>query len=88
MTTIVGKDAPLEQSIAHFQEILKKLKIVVRESNWLNPLNDVYSVHLDIESCPCIYSMVKVHQGLQLELQLMASSLNAYQPICHFQTII
>lgn len=48
MTTIVGKDAPLEQSIAHFQEILKKLKIVVRESNWLNPLNDVYSVHLDI----------------------------------------
>lgn len=56
MTTIVGKDAPLEQSIAHFQEILKKLKIVVRESNWLNPLNDVYSVHLDIESCPCIYS--------------------------------
>ena len=56
MTTIVGKDAPLEQSIAHFQEIFKKLKIVVRESNWLNPLNDVYSVHLDIESCPCIYS--------------------------------
>ena len=55
MTTIVGKDAPLEQSIAHFQEILKKLKITVRESNWLNPLNDVYSVHLDIESCPCIY---------------------------------
>ena len=26
MTTIVGKDAPLEQSIAHFQEILKNLK--------------------------------------------------------------
>ena len=40
MTTIVGKDAPLEQSIAHFQEILKNLKISVRESNWLNPLND------------------------------------------------
>ena len=56
MTTIVGKDAPLEQSIAHFQEILKNLKISVRESNWLNPLNDVYSVHLDIESCPSIYS--------------------------------
>ena len=56
MTTIVGKDAPLEQSIAHIQEILKNLKISVRESNWLNPLNDVYSVHLDIESCPSIYS--------------------------------
>lgn len=56
MTTIVGKDAPLEQSIEHFENILQKLKIKVREKNWLNPVPDVFSVHLDIESCPSIYS--------------------------------
>ncbi|MGN1280343.1 MAG: 30S ribosomal protein S12 methylthiotransferase accessory factor YcaO [Succinivibrio sp.] len=56
MTTIVGKDAPLEQSIEHFEAILQKLKIKVREKNWLNPVPDVYSVNLDIETCPSIYS--------------------------------
>ena len=33
MTTIVGKDAPLEQSIEHFTDTLKKLKIEVLEDN-------------------------------------------------------
>ncbi|MBQ9220116.1 MAG: YcaO-like family protein [Succinivibrio dextrinosolvens] len=56
MTTIVGKDAPLEQSIEHFTDTLKKLNIEVVEDNWLNPLDNVYSVHLAIASLPCIYT--------------------------------
>lgn len=56
MTTIVGKDAPLEQSIELFTDTLKKLKIEVLEDNWLNPLDGVYSVHLGIATLPCIYS--------------------------------
>ncbi|MBQ2382220.1 MAG: YcaO-like family protein [Succinivibrio sp.] len=56
MTQILGKDAPVEQSIAHFEEILKKLNISVTESNWMNPLEDVYSVNLSVSSCPTLYS--------------------------------
>lgn len=56
MTQILGKDAPVEQSIAHFDEILKKLNISVTESNWMNPLEDVYSVNLSVTSCPTLYS--------------------------------
>lgn len=56
MTQILGKDAPVEQSIAHFEEILKKLNISVTESNWMNPLEDVYSVNLSVTSCPILYS--------------------------------
>lgn len=56
MTTIVGKDAPLEASISRFREILKKLNIEVVEKDWLNPLPNIFSVHIAIASCPCIYS--------------------------------
>lgn len=56
MTTIVGKDAPLEESIERFESILKQLKIEVCEDNWLNPLNNVFSVQLSVVSCPEIYS--------------------------------
>ena len=56
MTTIVGKDAPLETSISRFREILNKLNIEVVEKDWLNPLPNIFSVHIAIASCPCIYS--------------------------------
>lgn len=56
MTTIIGKDAPLEQSIDRFEKILSKLNIDVTQSNWLNPLDNVFSVNLSVTSCPCIYS--------------------------------
>lgn len=56
MTAIVGKDAPLEASISRFREILKNLNIEVVEKDWLNPLPNIFSVHVAIASCPCIYS--------------------------------
>ena len=56
MTTIVGKDAPLEQSIDHFKKALEDLKIEVIEDKWLNPLDGIYSVNLAVASLPCIYS--------------------------------
>src|SRR5574344_1058467 len=56
MTSIIGKDAPLEQSIDRFEKILSKLNIDVTQSNWLNPLDNVFSVNLSVTSCPCIYS--------------------------------
>ena len=56
MTTIVGKDAPLEQSIEKFEKILAKLNLEVTLSDWLNPVDNVFSVNLSVTSCPCIYS--------------------------------
>ena len=56
MTTLVGKDAPLEESIERFRSNLLKLNLEVTESNWLNPLPNVFSVHLSLNNCPVIYS--------------------------------
>lgn len=56
MTNLVGKDAPLEVSIERFREGFKKLNLEVCESGWLNPLPNVFSVHLEFPSCPGIYS--------------------------------
>ncbi len=56
MTTIPGKDAPLEQTIELFSDALKNIHIEVIEDNWLNPLENVYSVHLAITSLPEIYA--------------------------------
>ena len=56
MTTIVGKDAPLEQSIEKFEKILAKLNLEVTLSDWLNPVDNVFSVNLSVTNCPCIYS--------------------------------
>ena len=66
MTTIVGKDAPLEQSIELFTDTLKKLKIEVLEDNWLNPLDGVYSVHLGIATLPCSSNEALFFKGLKL----------------------
>ncbi len=51
-TLIKGKDAPLEDTLGRFQHALSGLGLKVIESNLLNPLTNVFSVHLEIEGCP------------------------------------
>lgn len=56
MTTIAGKDASLEDSLSRFKQIAAQLKLEMIEDTWLNPLPDLWSVHLSLANCPAIYS--------------------------------
>ena len=56
MTTIAGKDAALEDTLSRFKRIATELQLDLVEEQWLNPLPDLWSVHLAIASCPAIYS--------------------------------
>lgn len=56
MTTIAGKDASLEDSLSRFKQIAAQLKLEMIEDTWLNPLPDLWSVHLSLAKCPAIYS--------------------------------
>lgn len=56
MTNIVGKDAALEDTLSRFKSIAQELQLDLVEEQWLNPLPDLWSVHLSIASCPAIYS--------------------------------
>lgn len=56
MTSITGKDAPLEESIGRFKKALGGLGAELDETGWLNPLPNVYSVHLSFAGCPAVYS--------------------------------
>lgn len=51
-TFILGKDAALETSIEHFQQQLKQIGIEIEEASWLNPVPNVYSVHIRDKNCP------------------------------------
>ncbi len=50
-TFILGKDASLESSIAQFQQKLAELGIEIEEVSWLNPVPNVYSVHIRDKDC-------------------------------------
>lgn len=56
MTTIAGKDASLEDSLSRFKQVAAQLKLEMTEDTWLNPLPDLWSVHLSLTDCPAIYS--------------------------------
>ncbi|MBK1681778.1 30S ribosomal protein S12 methylthiotransferase accessory factor YcaO [Rhodocyclus tenuis] len=56
LTTIAGKDAPLETTIARLQARLAALGFNVEESAWLNPVAGVHSVHLRDRDCPLLFS--------------------------------
>lgn len=56
MTTIIGKDAPLEESIERFKAIAKDIGLDLIETNLLNPVEDIFSVHLEEATCPEIFS--------------------------------
>ncbi len=51
-TFILGKDAALETSITHFQQKLIQLGFHIAEISWLNPVPNVYSVHIRDKDCP------------------------------------
>lgn len=55
-TFILGKDAALEESIAKFQQKLTALGFNIEEASWLNPVPNVWSVHIRDKDCPQCFS--------------------------------
>ncbi|MWN32664.1 30S ribosomal protein S12 methylthiotransferase accessory protein YcaO [Gilliamella sp. Pra-s65] len=55
-TYIPGKDAALEDSINYFQQQLTKYDLEVKEASWLNPVPNVWSVHIQNINCPLCFA--------------------------------
>lgn len=55
-TFIPGKDAALEDSITHFQQKLNSLNFNIEEASWLNPVPNVWSVHIRDRDCPLCFA--------------------------------
>lgn len=53
---IAGKDASLESSISAMQSRLEALDFHVEERSWLNPVENVWSVHLRERDCPLLFT--------------------------------
>lgn len=56
LTYIKGKDACLENSISKMQQTLSGLGFSIKEASWLNPVSNVYSLHIVEESCPGLFT--------------------------------
>ena len=55
-TFIPGKDAALETSIASMQAKLQALGFTIEEASWLNPVANVWSVHIRDRDCPMLFT--------------------------------
>ena len=55
-TIILGKDAALEDSIASMQDKLSNLGFHIIEQSWLNPVANVWSVHIKDRDCPLLFT--------------------------------
>jgi len=55
-THILGKDAALEDSIASMQQKLQSLGFTIIEQSWLNPVANVWSVHIRDSDCPLLFT--------------------------------
>ncbi len=55
-TFIKGKDAALEESIESMLAKLKRLNIDIEEASWLNPVPNVYSVHIRDKDCGLMFT--------------------------------
>lgn len=55
-TTIIGKDAPLEESAKKLMAILKDIGISIETAAWRNPIPHVWSVHIRDADCPMCYT--------------------------------
>jgi ribosomal protein S12 methylthiotransferase accessory factor len=56
MTFIPGKDRELEQSISIMQDQLRELGFDVQPHSWLNPVPNVWSVHVRDQACPQLFT--------------------------------
>jgi ribosomal protein S12 methylthiotransferase accessory factor len=56
ITFIKGKDRDLESSIDSMLKKLKTLGIEIEEVSWLNPVPNVYSVHIRDKSCGLMFT--------------------------------
>lgn len=55
-TYIKGKDAALEESISGMLDKLEALNIEIEEASWLNPVPNVYSVHIRDKECELMFT--------------------------------
>lgn len=55
-TFIKGKDACLEDSILRMQTLLAEAGFEIEEASWLNPVPNVYSVHIRDKNCPALFT--------------------------------
>ena len=55
-TFIKGKDAALEESIATMQQKLIDLNFDIEEASWLNPVPNVFSVHIRDRDCGLMFT--------------------------------
>ena len=53
---IAGKDAPLEVSSDNMQQQLQTLGFHIEEASWLNPVSNVWSVHIRDQTCPLLFT--------------------------------
>ena len=53
---IAGKDASLESSIKRMQEKLAEIGFHVEERSWLNPIDNIWSVHVSDRDCPLLFT--------------------------------
>ncbi len=56
LTYIKGKDACLEASITNMQSILQAAGFDIVEASWLNPVTNVYSLHIYDARCPGLFT--------------------------------
>ena len=55
-TYIKGKDDCLESSIFRMQSLLKQAGFQIEEASWLNPVDNVYSVHIRDARSPALFT--------------------------------
>ena len=55
-TIILGKDAPLEDTISRLRNLLLDWGFDVEEASWLNPVPNVWSVHIRDRYCPYLFT--------------------------------
>jgi len=56
ITYIKGKEASLESSIGKMHLVLHEMDFKIKEASWLNPVDNVFSLHIHDERCPGLFT--------------------------------